>query len=127
MKRLCILVVALLVSGVYAEEASSQVELPEEASAPATEVTTNSSAERLQNIENMLSTLYEKIFKVEARVLRIETLLKTLSGNEHLHQWRLTSPQIVNNDTNPPTAAAICSCGEFRYVPITLVQPKKAP
>jgi hypothetical protein len=73
---------------------------------------------RVETIETSLVQGYERDFRLEARVRRIEAMLG-IPGPDHKHQWQPTTPAI----TRGKTVSAICSCGAFAYVPFE-VKPK---
>lgn len=126
----------LSTSTAVADETS--VELPEPAPSPKTEVTTPTMDDRVSSVESTTVQLYERVFRAEARMLRIETIFSSLeqrgliltpsdlSGEliertsrdtpVHIHRWRLTNPTMVKMDGGRKRSSAICHCGGFTYV-----------
>ena len=122
MKLLPIILALLLASSIQASEPTRpttvEAEIPVPALTSKRVVTVESLEKTVENLNSLVMKFYEKQFRMEARILRIEKLLRSLSGQDHIHQWEATVPPIVKEQDGKTLISAICGCGEFRYVPV---------
>jgi hypothetical protein len=71
--------------------------------------------DRVGTIESSMVQTFERFFRIEARLRRIETTL-AIPGPDHQHDWQITNPPIQKKET----VSAICRCGAFSYVPFKI-------
>lgn len=137
MKKFILIAALLCVTAVHAEE-SPEIPVPEQLPAPASVPTTPTLDTRLSSVESTTVQLYERAFRAEAKLLRIETILTSLEQRGliltpvdmngvliehgvqekpvHIHRWRITKPAMVRQEGGKEKASAICHCGAFMYV-----------
>ncbi len=150
-----LLIPALLVlfaSGALADDATpgttAPVELPPPVAMPSASPstpTTPTLEDQVGQVQDATVKLYERSFQAEARLLRVETILRSLeqrglvltptdtSGDliqrsatvapPHTHRWLLTTPALVKMDKGRQRVSAICACGTFSYVEARTAPP----